>query len=526
MSAKPRTAALTPDEIAQRYPFMPEGWYPSPEQMEPLSRGIFPPVGQRYGTTGGLLPFQGNEVNPPAPDLYQAGMNDRQQAAQYYAGISGRPQPSMEGGVPSISSSNVRWATPSITAAGSSPRSDYQRAVDAFVTGPNGDIFEHDPLNPRQVRLEANGKPTVALKYGPNLFALRSRANAGDQEAKQQVGQLDAEYRTKRGRYDALMSAAPNAVFNPFSATPTFVRIGERDPNARQPGRGQGVIRRGDQVFAYSGGARLLNPDGSPRAFTTEEDAYNALAAPQPQPGARPVAGATPTPAPAPAALPAAMPPVVSAPVTPPKPAAAPKPVPAPAAGTPSAAPATPSLLPTPDQVASSPGSKFPGPLEIFRSGRPPTDLPPIDASISPGFAGYARDVVPGLRGIRSIDRFGDSTSSSMLPDPRGLPSSMNVFAQRNGTSPSTDLDAPFAPGYSAGTINTDQTIPQNSSVIDAEMKRYAQRQRTPSVADDFRAANQAIGNEMAAGFATRFNPFAARSPQIVRRSRPNVLSD
>jgi len=475
MSLRPRTAAMTPEEIAMRYPFMPQGWYPTPEQMEPLSRGIFPPVGQRHGTTGGLLPFQGDPVGQPEPDYYQAGIRDRQQAAQYYAGISGRPQPSMETGAPTFANPSVRWATPApATNVPSSGRSAYQRSVDAFVTGPDGDIFEHDPLDARQVRIEPNGKPTVALKYGPNLFTLRSRANAGDQEAKQQVSQLDAEYRAKRARYDTLAAAGSSTVFNPFSAAPSFFRIGERDPNARKPGKGQGVIRRGNQVFAYDGGAQLLDQSANPRAFSSEEEALNALAGPQPQPGARPVAAApTPAPAPVPAVTPQPTPaPAAAAPVrpsSPVQPVAKPAPV----------APSQSGPLPTPAEVSAARGSSLPGSLNVFLAGKTLTDPPPLDAPFAPGYSAGTID---------------------------------------------TRLDAPFAPGYSAGTINTQPTIASNAAVDEAERKRYAQRTRTPTVADDIRNTNQAIGDEIAQSFASRFNPFEGSTPQVVRRSTSNVF--
>lgn len=140
-------------------------WVPDATQQ---ATGVPPPPGQRYGTTGGLLPNQGDPL-PAAPDPYEAGRNDRMQADDYYSGVTGTPRVSREPQAP-------------------------VRAQSASVTPPGG-----------------------------------------------------------------------------------RVNIGERNPSSRRPGSGQGVIRKGNQVFGYNDGVQVLNPDGTPREFASEDDAMNFL---------------------------------------------------------------------------------------------------------------------------------------------------------------------------------------------------------------------------------------------------------
>jgi hypothetical protein len=78
------------------------------------------------------------------------------------------------------------------------------------------------------------------------------------------------------------------------SATPASGRvdIGARNPSARRPGSGQGVIRKGNQVFGYNDGVQVLNPDGTPREFASEEEAMNFLDSLRAQPPAAPATAA------------------------------------------------------------------------------------------------------------------------------------------------------------------------------------------------------------------------------------------
>lgn len=166
--------------------FMPEGWVPNEAQR---ASGILPPPGERYGVTGGLLPFQGDPL-PAAPDVYEAGRKDRMQANDYYSGVTGTP------------------------------------------------------------RISEESQPS-------------------------------------------------RAAFAPTVKPGETYRVGERNPTARQPGSGQGVIRKGNQVFGYNDGVQVLNPDGTPREFMDEDEAMNfldslrapAAAAPS---AAAPQAGASP----------------------------------------------------------------------------------------------------------------------------------------------------------------------------------------------------------------------------------------
>lgn len=508
MSTKPRTAALTPDEIAQRYPFIPEGWYPSPEQIEPLSRGVFPPVGQRYGTTGGLLPFQGDEIGQPQPDLYQAGVNDRQQAAQYYAGLTGRMQPSMEGSVPSFSNPNV--LQPAAAATQKPPTRIGDRAViDDFFAGSDGDIFDRDPQNPQRLRYDATGKPMIAAKYGADLFALRSRASAGDEEAKRQVAKIEAEYQAKRSRYDDLIKA----ISDPFSlSTGKRLEVSERLGDAFTPGVGLYRDANGHFVLSqeHQTPAMIIAGVGSPmanpgavtvraRAANTSSNLSNAQVAASENQVPGPVDLNTAAAKPdtvfqdyglagvigktaihgfksavekTARAVPAATSAVVSTLV-------GGKGLSALTNGPDHSNPFFPNSLndairrstlsrsdqstslPLPSEVSAAKGVTFPGPLNVFLSGRPSAN-PPLDAPFPPGYSAGTID---------------------------------------------TRLDAPFAPGYSAGTYGV------------AAMGRKLMRLWT--------GANQGASDEMAQGFAQRFNPYSVPTqPQIVHRSRPTPLSE
>lgn len=61
----------------------------------------FAPPGARVGSTGGLLPFQGDPYpvapSTPQPDAYAAGQNDRAQAEAYNSGQAGGPRPGQAG---------------------------------------------------------------------------------------------------------------------------------------------------------------------------------------------------------------------------------------------------------------------------------------------------------------------------------------------------------------------------------------------------------------------------------------------
>lgn len=159
-----------PAAAASRQQFMPQGWVPNDEQIAEYDRtGNLPEPGQRYGSTGGLLPNQG-EPQHSAVDPFEAGRKDRQTADQYYAGATNQPRPSMV--------SNV---------------------------------------TPAGVPVQRPAAPTGMMQ------------------------------------------------------------IGERNPSARKPGNGQGVIRKGNQVFAYDAGSPVMNPDGTNRAFGSEDEAMNYL---------------------------------------------------------------------------------------------------------------------------------------------------------------------------------------------------------------------------------------------------------
>lgn len=80
----------------------------------------------------------------------------------------------------------------------------YENDLKTFLASDGSDIFERDPSDLKKFKRTSDGNFVPSSRFGTELMDKRKRAAEGDKTAKQEVAALEAEYRTKLGRYQAI----------------------------------------------------------------------------------------------------------------------------------------------------------------------------------------------------------------------------------------------------------------------------------------------------------------------------------